>query len=208
MKNISIVVSGLLGTLCLASQGCAMQTPSWVPLRASLSAKVDATLVWVGRGECERLENGTWVRKPEFDYEFSVEQRRSGKHWESVKSMRRRHPGYDGSAGGRLQTLYFQLDFDVSVSAPGVDASIKSSLGAGRGVTDREFRKATLEIKADVSRFAPFDRYRITQSYNYEAGQLVEDVELNDGDKPWVRNHEVATLFAANKFDQAPTTLQ
>ena len=164
--------------------------------------------MWVGHGTCERLENGQWVRKPEFDYEFSVEQRRNGKRWESVKSLRRRHPGYDGSAGARLQTLYFQLSFAASATAPGVAANITSSLGGGSGATDREFRDATLEIKADVSRFAPFDRYRITQHYNYEAGELVEDVELNDGSKPWVRNHEVATLFAASKFAAPPSQMQ
>jgi len=52
---------------------------------------------------------------------------------------------------------------------------------------------------------APFDRYRIRQRYDYEAGQLTETVELNKGEAPWVRNREVATLFAARRFDGAPT---
>jgi acetylornithine deacetylase/succinyl-diaminopimelate desuccinylase-like protein len=31
-------------------------------------------------------------------------------------------------------------------------------------------------------------------------------VELNKGSTPWVRNREQATLFAANRFSQPPTT--
>lgn len=192
-------------TLFLA--GCGGASP-WVPPAVSAASATELTLVWVGRGECERWEDGAWVRRPEFDYDFSVEQRRSGDHWSSVKSLRRRHPGYDGSAGERLQTYFFELTLG-SVGEGGraddVALSMASSLGLGSGTSDRSFRRAALEIVADVSSMAPFDRYRITQEYDYEAGQLRELVELNDGETPWVRNREVAMLFAPRTFDAPPT---
>jgi hypothetical protein len=189
--------------MLLTLTGCATATP-WIPLTATKPAEPELTLVWIGRGECERLENGVWVRREEFDYEFSVEQRRMGDHWESVKSMRRRHPDYDGSAGPRAQTYFFRLAF-----SPGGAMQVTTTLGDGTGTTDSEFRKAELNFSAaGVSSMAPFDRYRITQNYDYEGGQLRERVELNKGNNPWVRNHEVATLFGARKFESAPTAFK
>jgi hypothetical protein len=193
-QTLSLVVSSLLWTGCA---GASLQ----VPLQAGAGPEPELTLVWVGRGECERLEGGVWVRREELDYEFSVEQRRLGDHWESVKSLRRRHPAYDGAAGERVQTYFFRLDF-----APGGAVALHSTLGDGTGTTDPEFRTAKLRFAAaGVSSMAPFDRYRITQTYDYEGGQLRELVELNKGDAPWVRNREVATLFAARRFEGAPT---
>jgi hypothetical protein len=191
----------LLFSLVLLISACSTSSP-WVPLRADAPAPSELTLVWVGRGECERLEDGVWVRRPEFDYDFNVEQRRYADRWESVKSMRRSHPGYDGSAGDRLQHLYFVL------RVPGTDARAPamSSLGAGEWQADGDYRNAVVSLAAaGVSKLAPFDNYRITQLYNYEAGTLTERVDLNKGDRAWVRMNEKATLFAARTFDAAPT---
>lgn len=200
MKTKSLIFA-LLSLTC-----CATKT-SWIPLSASKPSDIELTLVWVGRGECEIFENGRWVRREELDYDFSVEQRRMGTHWESVKSLRRLHPAYDGSAGARTQTMFFRLDFAPVGPAQRVEATLTSSLGEGTGVTDRAFRKAELQFTAaGVSPMAPFDRYRITQAYDYEEGRLTEMVELNKGEKAWVRNREVATLFAAHRFETAPTT--
>lgn len=187
-------------TLLLSS--CAAQP--WVPQR-SADEPTAMTLVWVGTGVCERLVDGAWVRAPEFDYDFSVEQRREAGRWSSVKSLRRRHPGYDGSAGPRMATWFFELGVG-SPGAQGVPLTITSSLGAGVGQTDRSFRKAQLELKADVSPMAPFDRYRISQDYHYEEGALDETVSLDNGATPWVRNVERATLFAKHAFPEPPTT--
>lgn len=196
----------LVAMAMVGSVGCA-SGPGPVPLSATPPAEPELTLVWVGRGECERLEEGAWVRRPELDYDFSVEQRRMGDHWESVKSMRRRHPGYDGVAGERVQTYFFRLSWQPPDAQAQVHAALSSSLGDGEGVTDREFRRAELSFRAaGVSSFAPFDRYRITQHYDYEAGRLTETVELNKGDKAWVRNREVASLYASHRFERAPTT--
>lgn len=192
--------------LVLALFGCASPRP-WLPVTTAARPAPEVTLVWVGRGECERMEEGRWVRRPEFDYDFSVEQRRYGNHWESVKSMRRLHPAYDGSAGERAQTYFFHLDYEASAAAR-VPMRLRSSLGDGEGSADREFREAEFGFAAaGVSSMAPFDRYRITQRYDYEAGRLTETVELNKGAQPWVRNREVATLFAAHRFDAAPTAI-
>lgn len=181
--------------------GCA--SAPWVPTRSADAPQ--ATLVWVGVGECERYVDGQWVRAPEFDYDFSVEQRRFADRWQSVKSLRRRHPGYDGSAGPRTNTWFFDLELGPAGTEQGVPLAVRSSLGNGPGRADREFREATLELQANVSSMAPFDRYRIEQHYRYEDGQLEETVSLDKGDQPWVRNRERASLFAAQAFSQPPT---
>ncbi|MDX2009564.1 MAG: hypothetical protein SFW67_05220 [Myxococcaceae bacterium] len=193
-----------LTTLCLTMLGCAGASP-WVPLSREATPE-GTTLVWVGRGACERLEGGQWVRREAFDYEFSVEQRRLGAHWVSVKTMRRLHPEYDGSAGPRLQTFFFEQAFQPADPGGRVSGTLTSTLGEGTVSADREFRSAELRfLAAGVSSMAPFDRYRITQRYDYEGGALTEDVELLKGDAPWVRNHEQARLFAATRFAAPPT---
>ncbi|WP_044890088.1 hypothetical protein [Myxococcus hansupus] len=193
--------------LC-ALTGCGASRGGVFPLEAGPGPEPVLTLVWSGRGEAERLEHGEWKRIPEFDYDFTVEQRRFARHWESVKSLRRRHPGYDGSAGPREQTMYFRVDYGAPGEGGQVLSTLRSTLGDGGGHTDPEFRQAVLEMRPDVSRFAPFDRYRISQSYHYEQGVLEEQVELLNGETPWVRNTEKATLFAPRTFDRAPTTAE
>lgn len=191
-----------LAVLVLA--GCSGPVHGVLPTTEGPGATPDLVLVWVGRGAAERMSAGTWQRVPEFDYEFSVEQRRFADHWESVKHLVRRHPGYDGSAGPREQTMFFRLSLGAR-EGQAVPVTIASSLGDGAGHTDPEFRVAELTMHPSVSRFAPFDTYRITQSYLYESGSLVELVELNQGATPWVRNKEEAGLFAKHAFAQAPT---
>ncbi len=189
----------------VGAQGCASARP-WMPLTAAPTPAA-TTLVWVGRGECERMENGAWVRRPEYDYEFTVEQRRNGARWDSVKTMRRLHPAYDGGAGERTQVYFFRQDF---VGADGgVRGALTSSLGTGEVRGDGEFRQMRMELAAaGVSSFAPFDRYRISQTYDYEGGRLTELVELNRGATPWVRNRETATLYAPHRFDVAPSRVE
>lgn len=153
-----------------------------------------ATLVWVGHGEASRHVAGGWQRAPALDYDFTVEQRRYADHWDSVKTMRRVHSAYDGSAGPRVQVYVFRLD--LASGPDGFVYHVTSTLGNGHGAADRDFRSATIELAADAGMFAPFDTYRITQRYQYEAGRLSEDVSLDDGSTPWVKNHEEARLFA------------
>ena len=188
--------------------GCAAAPRTPLDLREGTRPAPEATLAWVGHGEAERLEGGRWVRIPTFDYEFTVLQHRYQDRWESVKTLRRLHPGYDGSAGPREQVMAFRVDYGPAAAGQ-VASRITSSLGDGRGTTDPEFRRAVIVLGAEVSRFAPFDTYRITQDYRYEEGRLVETVELlghgPDGERPWVRNHEEATLFGPRTFPAPPT---
>jgi len=177
---------------------------------ADLRPAPDLTLIWLGRGEATRLEGGQWKRSPEFDYEFSVVQRRYGERWESVKELHRRHPGYDGSAGPRDQTYTFEIAWAPPTAEGVVRGKIWSTLGDGSLDTDREFRRGKIEIAADISSMAPFDTYRITQDYQYEQGRLVELVELvkkgtGGPEKEWVRNQEHAELFGARQFEAPPT---
>ncbi|MBS2011365.1 MAG: hypothetical protein JST00_00525 [Deltaproteobacteria bacterium] len=192
-------------TLASALAGCAGSPRGALPPREGAPPSSDLTLVWVGYGEARRLEGGTWKRHPELDYEFTVEQRRYADHWESVKHMRRRHPAYDGSAGPRELTYFFRLDLGATDGGGKVPLRITSTLGPGEGQADREFRTAGLVFHADVSSFAPFDTYRIEQTYAYERGVLEETVSLDKGTTPWVKNDERATLFAARSFAEAPT---
>lgn len=203
MKTQSFAALTLASWFTLA--GCGAGPASGVlPVREGAPPKADLTIVWVGTGECERFERDVWVRHPEFDYEFTVEQRRYREHWESVKHLRRRHPAYDGSAGPREQTLHFRLALGEAADKD-VSLRISSSLGPGEGRADRDFRHAKLVFHPDVSSFAPFDTYRIRQRYGYEAGLLEETVSLDKGATPWVRNQEKATLFAAHTYAAPPT---
>lgn len=202
-KIMTVAVVGAVGLLA----GCGAPPPA-VPVQAA-SPTPQLTLVWVGRGEAERFEKGQWARIPAFDYEFTVEQRRFADHWESIKTLVRRHPDYDGSAGPREQVLYFRVDYTKQSS--GVSSRIQSSLGKGEGTTDPEFREASLTMKAEVSSFAPFNTYRITQHYRYEQGELSETVELlkanEQRETPWVRNQEQASLFGPRSFEHPPSAL-
>ncbi|MBX7231121.1 MAG: hypothetical protein K1X29_03445 [Bdellovibrionales bacterium] len=204
----------LLSFLTLLGVGCSGKTVI-VPLSPQPYDPTELTLVWVGRGESMIYLNGTWKRTPESDYDFTVVQRRYHNHWVSVKTAHRRHPNYNGKAGPRDQVMSFRVDFsspsEKSSKKDQVLVQLDSNLGQGQGETDRQFRNTVLEFSAQgVSRFAPYNRYRITQHYQYEVGALEETVELfkqNEGSKTlFVQIHEKATLFAPHKFSTPPTS--
>lgn len=199
-------------TILAGSLGACGSAPRVLPLSAHAFEEGEPTLVWVGHGEAERFDAGVWSRAPSFDYDFVVVQRRHADHWESVKEMHWRHPDYDGSAGARDQSLHFRIDLpDPSgPTAEEVPFDVVSTLGQGSGVTDPEFRRAVVTLRANVSSMAPFDTYRITQTYRYEDAALDEVVELlrrgsEGAEAPWVRNTEHAVLYAVHHFDGAPT---
>jgi hypothetical protein len=178
------------------------------PLPLAAEPEPDLTLVWVGTGTAWRHENGDWVRTPQYDYEFTVVQRRFPDRWSSVKQVHRYSPEYDGAAGERDPLWHFAIGYrDEGGSSLAV--AVDSSLGDGTGTADRSFRSAELDLAADVSAAAPFDHYRIRQTYDYEAGELREEVLLyeRDGDEevPYVRNDERATLFGPTRFAEPPT---
>ncbi len=189
---------------------CGASTQDTLPLSTSTWKEPKTTLIWLGTGAAYRAEGDGFQRTPEFDYEFSVVQRRYGDRWESTKELHRRHPDYDGSAGPRDQTYHFTIQF----GAPQGDAvafEVDSTLGNGTGTTDRQFRKAQIELHPDISSLAPFNMYRLEQDYRYERGSLVETVSLvkrgDDGEKLWVKTEEEARLYAQHSFEGPPTEL-
>jgi len=166
------------------------------------------TIVWVGSGESYIFNEGKYVRSESNDYSFEVTQRRYGNIWKSVKNMHRIHPDYDGKAGEREQTMFFEIEFFEKDGE--IISTINSSLGNGKGVSDFEFREQTIQFAAkDVSAFAPYNTYRITQKYKYEEGMLFETVELfktKDGkETPFAKIEEKAYIFRPTKLKTAPT---
>ncbi len=157
--------------------------------------------VWVGEGTAYRYVHGACERTPTQDYDFLVRQDRYPGRWLSLKTQNRTHPDYDGRAGPADQ----QHAFAIELAAPDADGRLalrlRSTYGDGEGQGDREFRRAVLEFRAaGVGRFAPYDRFRITQHYRYDEGQLDETVELfrlgRDGaERPFVRIEERARLL-------------
>ncbi len=196
--------------LLLAS--CSTTRESIIPYRTSLpSIEDNVTLVWVGQGRAYVFEESTYVRDETNDYAFEVIQRRYGNRWESVKNMHRIHPEYDGKAGPREQTMFFRIDF--SLDEDSVISQVRSSLGNGAGHSDPEFRDQRLQFSADgISSFAPYNTYRITQEYRYEAGELLETVELfklRDGEEaPFAKIEETAAIFRPTKLASAPTRFE
>ena len=125
--------------------------------------------------------------------------------------MHRIHPDYDGKAGNRDQTMFFGIDFQQNTQ--GISSAIQSSLGKGSGKSDKEFRKQSFVLKFDnISSFAPYNTMRITQSYQYEKGLLLETVELykvKDGKEvPFMKMEEKAEIFRPARLEQAPTTFK
>lgn len=198
----------MAGIFFLGLAGCSRRDGAQVPLGADVASDSVLTLVWNGQGRAFRAgADGAWSRDSTYDYEFTVVQRRDGPRWRSVKTLQRRHPAYDGRAGDRAQTMFFSLDF--SPAGDSLASRVASTLGEGRGRSDREFRTQRLEMAADgVGRFAPYNAYHITQRYRYEEGVLEETVELvrrKDGEEaPIMRIEESASIYARTRLPGPP----
>lgn len=203
MKSTMAAAALAVSTLATGAPAASVLPASSTPFPPSQSL-----LVWVGTGNALAYVGGAWRRAPTHDYEFSVTQRRYGDRWESVKVQHRRHPDYDGSAGARDQVHYFKLELPAPGAGPQMKFNLRSSFGDGSGQIDPEFRAGAMEFDArGVSMFAPFNRYRITQQYRYEQGELLEVVELfkkkGTLETPFMRFEERASLFAPRRFDAA-----
>jgi hypothetical protein len=179
-----------------------------VPLTTEVQVDDTYTIIWNGASIAYRFVNEKWERAADYDYQFSVMQKRYDNLWKSLKTLHRMHPDYNGKAGQRDQTMYFELKY--SSRNDSVICDLNSSLGKGSGVTDKEFRNQTIEFKVDgLSKFAPYDHIRITQEYKYEQGVLEETVFLfkkKDGKEiPFMKNEERASFYMKGKLDNAPT---
>jgi hypothetical protein len=194
-----VLAAGVL----VAMMGCvgAPDPSVLVGATAATPAETPEQLVWVGTGTSWVFEDGEWLRTPEQDYEFLVRQNRYASRWESLKVQNRTHPAYDGTAGPADQQHFFAITFGEVGSDGRIATELASTYGDGGGWTDREYRHAVLEFEAEgVSRFAPYNRFRITQEYRYEEGELRENVELykvdSDGrEQPFARIEEEARMF-------------
>lgn len=205
-KSISILV---LFTLFLTS--CSNQTQRIiVPLNTAAAIEDTYTIIWNGESKAFRYVEGKWERDVSYDYVFDVVQKRYEKTWKSVKNLHRLHPDYDGKAGTRSQSMYFELAYELKNN--GLISTLTSSLGNGEGTSDRTFREQELHFElVGISSFAPYSHMTIVQHYDYEAGILTENVELfklENGKKiPFMKNEEKAYFYIKGKLDDAPTRL-
>lgn len=209
MKKVLIPVFILF---ILTLNACSTSQKVIIPLDSSLPLDDTYTIIWNGISKAYRFENGQWLRAESFDYQFDVIQKRYEKHWKSVKSLHRIHPDYNGKAGNRDQTMYFEVVYQ-QLNAGKVQAVIQSSLGKGKGISDSEFRETTINISLDdASAFMPYNKIKINQHYNYEKGILTETVELvkeKDGKEiPFMKNEETASIYLKGKLDKAPSVFQ
>lgn len=204
---ISLVALAALGIASCNSTGKAT-----LPLSNTLLLDDTYTIIWNGTSQAYKYEDGKWLRAERYDYQFDVIQKRYDKVWKSVKSLHRIHPDYDGKAGDRDQTMYFEVNYQ-KLQEQKVQSQILSSLGKGKGTSDPEFRDAILTMYVEnPSTFMPYNKFRISQKYNYEEGTLTETVELlleKDGkETPFMKNEETALIYLKGKLDKAPTVFK
>lgn len=200
----------MLIVLSLLWSSCSTTTAVIVPLTSKASIEDTYTIIWNGTSKAFRYVEGKWKRDESYDYVFNVVQKRYEKTWKSIKNLHRLHPAYDGKAGERSQTMYFELAYEVAGKT--LETQLSSSLGSGSGTSDRVFREQELNIElTGLSSFAPYSHMRIRQSYDYEGGVLTELVELfrlKDGKEiPFMKNEETAYFYTKGQLDTAPTTL-
>ena len=158
-----------------------------------------SSLVSVGHATASYFAKGSWVPAPAFDYEFMVLERRYADRWEAVKEIHYRDPRYDGRAGPRDQTLFFEV-LTVPAADGGLYLTVVSTLGKGRGHSDVGSGKVSLElISAEKGWFVRYDRIRISQTRAIKEGRLEEVVELfskpEGRELPFMRMEEKGTIY-------------
>jgi hypothetical protein len=190
---------------------CGSSKDTIIPTSRELNLEEGYTIIWYGRSKVFRYDEGEWVRAEENDYEFTVTQKRIGNTWKSIKNMHRRHPDFNTMFGDRNQTMYFEVNYN-EVKVDTVYAEVNSTLGDGNVISDREYRNTVITMYPKTNAFMPYNKFRITQHYNYEKGLLTETVELlkeKDGvETPFMKNEETAYFFVRGKLNEAPTTFR
>lgn len=207
MKRIFAYLSVFMVVSVLCSS-CSSSKPNVIPVTSTPPTTSDNyTIIWLGTGTSYRFVEGVYQADPTYDYTFSVTQRRYEGLWKSIKDLHRLHPGYDGVAGPRDQTMYFEIAFEKAEKE--LVTSLKTSLGIGEGKSDFAYRNQSLEVQLEgLSSLVPYNILRITQEYQYEEGVLLETVELfkrKDGsDTPFMKIEERAEIFRPTKLEEAP----
>ncbi|MFI5180993.1 MAG: hypothetical protein ACHQPI_06355 [Thermoanaerobaculia bacterium] len=170
-----------------------------LPLRDAPPPVPSSSSVFAGHAQAFRFAKGAWVAAPEYDYDFLVLENRFPDHWEAIKEMHRRHPGYDGWAGPRDQTLYFTVRSSPAAGG-GNDLVATSTLGSGSGHQEAGDGGLVLELAyAKKGWFVPFDSIRIRQEHPASSGRLRETVELfarRDGrEVPYMKMEEEGLVY-------------
>lgn len=183
-----------------------------IPFDSKVSFEDTYTIIWNGYSKAFVYKDENWQRAETFDYYFDVIQKRYDKEWKSVKSLHRIHPDYNGKAGQRDQTMYFELKYN-SIQNGKVNGIVLSSLGEGNINADNEYRNSVFDIIIkDASMFMPYNKIKITQYYDYENGKLTETVlllKVKDGkETPFMKNEEEAYFYLKGKLEKAPTKFQ
>lgn len=207
-----LILTAVAVFISLFFAGCSSTKKVIIPLDREISFEDTYTIIWNGYSKAYVYKDEKWQRAETFDYYFDVIQKRYDRVWKSVKSLHRIHPDYNGKAGQRDQTMYFEVRY-TSMQNDIVNADLLSSLGNGSLTTDNEFRNSEMELKLkDANMFTPYNKIRITQRYDYENGKLTETVLLlkeKDGEEiPFMKNEEEAYFYMKGKLDKAPTTFE
>lgn len=134
------IIIGFFFTALAEFTSCSNAKTVIVPL--SPNTKIEDTYtIYNGVRNAYRYTDGQWQRDETYDYVFDVIQKRYNNEWKSTKSLHRLHPNYDGRAGDRDQSMYFELQYSKGASDRLLHTDIFSSLGTGVGKSDPEFRE-------------------------------------------------------------------
>ena len=178
--------------------GCS-STTSPLPLTDTSPPTPSSSSVFAGHARAFRFVQGAWAAAPEYDYDFLVLERRFAGHWEAIKEIHRRHPNYDGRAGPRDQTLYFEVRMSPAPDG-GSDLVVEGSLGRGSGHEKAGGAGLALELSsAQKGWFVPFDTIRIRQERAAVKGRVQETVELlskkKDHEVPFMKIEEEGLVY-------------
>lgn len=212
MSKVHITVFAMLAIAALITlllTRCSTTKKATIPLDSKIAFEDTYTIIWNGYSKAYVHKDGDWQRAETFDYYFDVIQKRYDDTWKSVKSLHRIHPDYNGKAGPRDQTMYFEVRYR-SMEEGVVYADVMTSLGNGSLTTDQEFRQSEMELKlSHANMFMPYNTIKITQHYDYEKGKLTETVllvkEKNGQETPFMKNEEEAYFYIKGTLDEAPT---
>lgn len=201
----------LIVVLLITIASCKSSKKSIIPHIKTIDLDEGYTIIWVGRSKVFRYDDGEWVRSEENDYEFTVTQKRIDNKWKSIKNMHRRHPDFNTLFGDRNQTMYFEVDY-YKMENDTVYANVSSTLGDGKAISDKEFKHTVITMYPKTNAFMPYNKFRITQHYDYKNGLLTETVELikekNGEEKPFMKNEETAYFYIKGQLDEVPTVFK
>lgn len=191
---LSAILCGILFSGCVSSR-------SALPLTDQLQSPQKAE-VYAGRSKAYQFSGSEWIRMPSNDYEFIVLRKMEQSGWETIKEIHRRHPEYDGRAGARDQTLYFNVRSSGDAGGR-KELIVDSTWGKGSGHADADLLNLVVEFTPEISIFAPFNTFRITQRISYADGRLIETVDLfkkKDGaELLFMKMEEEAVIFLPMK---------